>query len=56
MRGENNSEDIGPVRDPLLRNLDLSTIADERARECIARLLNLVETLAAEGHQLRAEN
>src|SRR5450759_4991848 len=56
MRGENNSEDIGPVRDPLLRNLDLSTIADERARECIARLLNLVEMLVAEGHQLRAEN
>ena len=56
MRGENNSEDIGPVEDPLLRNLDLSTIADERARECIARLLNLVETLVAEGHQLRAEN
>jgi len=56
MREENNSEDIGPVGDPLLRNLDLSTIADERARECIARLLNLVETLAAEGHQLRAEN
>ena len=44
------------MRDPLLENLDLSTIADERARECVARLLNLVEALVAEGHQLRAEN
>jgi len=56
MREENSSEGTGSVRDPLLKNLDLSTIADERARECIARLLNLVETLLAEGHQLRAEN
>ena len=53
MREENSS---GPARDPFLENLDLSTIADERARECVARLLNLVETLVAEGHQLRAEN
>src|SRR6266567_8105551 len=56
MRGENRSEGSGPVLDPLLRNLDLSTIADEGARECITRLLNLVETLVAEGHRLRAEN
>jgi hypothetical protein len=56
MQGENRSEGSGPVRDPLLENLDLSTIADERARECVARLLNLVETLVAEGHRLRAEN
>jgi len=56
MRGENRSDGGGPVRDPLLENLDLSTIADERARECVARLLNLVETLVEEGHQLRAEN
>jgi hypothetical protein len=56
MQGENSSEGSGPVGDPLLVNLDLSTIADERARECVARLLNLVETLVAEGHQLRAEN
>jgi hypothetical protein len=56
MRGENCSEGGGPLRDPLLENLDLSTIADERARECVARLLNLVEILVAEGHQLRAEN
>src|SRR6266700_6357175 len=56
MRGENRSEGSGPVPDPFLENLDLSTIVDERLRECIVRLLNLVETLAAEGHQLRAEN
>jgi hypothetical protein len=56
MRGENSSEGSGPVQDPLLQGLDLSSIADERARECVARLLNLVETLVAETHQLRAEN
>src|SRR5664279_6417402 len=56
MQGEKRSEGSGPVRDPLIENLDLSTIADERARECVARLLNLVEKLVAEGHQLRAEN
>jgi len=56
MPGKNSSEGSGPVRDPFFENLDLSTIADERARECVARLLNLVETLVAEGHQLRAEN
>jgi len=56
MRGENSSAGSGPVRNPFLENLDLSTIADERARECIARLLNLVETLVAEAQQLRAES
>src|ERR1035437_6024682 len=56
MRGENSSEGSGPVQDPLLQGLDLSSIADERARECVARLLNLVETLLAEMHRLRAEN
>jgi hypothetical protein len=56
MQGKNSSEGSGPLRDPFFENLDLSTIADERARECVARLLNLVETLVAEGHQLRAEN
>ncbi len=56
MRGENSSEGGGSVRDPFLDNLDLSTIADERARECVARLLNLVETLVSEGHRLRADN
>ena len=45
MQGEKRSEGSGPVRDPLIENLDLSTIADERARECVARLLNLVEKL-----------
>src|ERR1035437_10363735 len=45
MRGENSSEGSGPVQDPLLQGLDLSSIADERARESVARLLNLVERL-----------
>ena len=32
MREENSSEGIGPVRDPLLEKLDLTTIADERSK------------------------
>jgi len=56
MRGEKSSEGSDPLQGDFLQDLDLSTIADERARECIARLLNLVETLVAEAQQLRAEN
>ena len=37
-------------------DLDLSRIPDAGARECIVRLLNLVEELAAENRELRAEN
>ena len=37
-------------------DLDLSRIQDASARECIVRLLNLVEDLAAEARTLRAEN
>lgn len=44
------------MADPLLQNLDLSSIQDERARECIRRLLSLVETLLEEVRGLRAEN
>lgn len=40
----------------LLAGLDLERIADAEARECIRRLLNLVEELAAEVRDLRAEN
>src|ERR1019366_5810760 len=56
MRGEKSDKGSDPLQGGFLQSLDLSTIADERARECIARLLNLVETLVAETHQLRAEN
>src|SRR5208337_1054328 len=56
MRGENSNEGSDPLQSDFLQSLDLSSIADERARECVARLLNLVETLAAEARQLRAEN
>ena len=37
-------------------DLDLSRIQDAGARECLVRLLNLVEDLAAEARTLRAEN
>jgi len=39
-----------------LASVDLVSIHDERARECIHLLLNLVESLAAQGRKLQAEN
>ena len=39
----------------LLEDLDLSAIQDERARQCIILLLNLVEDLKRENAELRAE-
>lgn len=39
----------------LLDDLDLSAIQDERARQCIILLLNLVEELKRENAELRAE-
>ena len=39
-----------------LDELDLSAIQDERARQCIVLLLNLVEELKRENAELRAEN
>jgi len=38
---------ISPV-DQILRNVDLAGIQDERARECIRLLLNLIESLTAD--------
>ncbi len=40
----------------MLEDLDISRINDPYARECIERLLNLVETLAVEVRALREEN
>ncbi len=37
-------------------DLDLSQIQDAAARECVVRLLNLVEEVAADNRALRAEN
>ena len=40
----------------MLGDLDLSSIQDERIRQCIVMLLNLVEDLTQETHTLREEN
>jgi len=40
----------------VLEDLDLSRIGDPYARECIVRLLNLVEKLAIEVRTLQEEN
>src|SRR5258708_24126366 len=42
--------------DQILRNVDLAGIQDERARECIGLLLNLIESLTADLRKAQAEN
>jgi hypothetical protein len=46
---------VTPSSDPILPNLDLASIQDESARECVRQLLNLVETLMADLREARAE-
>ncbi len=46
---------ISPV-DQILGNVDLAGIQDERARECIHLLLNLIESLTADLRKAQAEN
>ena len=41
--------------DQILRNVDLAGIQDERARECIRLLLNLIESLTADLRKAQAE-
>src|ERR1019366_259203 len=42
--------------DQILRNIDVADIQDERARECIRLLLNLIESLTADLRKAQAEN
>ena len=46
---------VMPSSDLILPNLDLTSIQDERARECVRQLLNLVETLMADLREAWAE-
>jgi len=39
------NQSIESAVDQILKNVDLASIQDERARECIRLLLNLVESL-----------
>ena len=41
--------------DQILKNVDLTSIQDERARQCIHLLLNLVESLTADLRKAQAE-
>jgi len=50
------SEAGGPTVEQVLQGIDLASIPDERARECIRFLLNLVETLTGELRKAQAEN
>ncbi len=42
--------------DQILQKVDLAGIQDERARECIRLLLNLIESLTADLRKAHAEN
>ena len=44
------------VVDQILQKVDLASIQDERARECIRALLNLIESLTADLRKAQAEN
>ncbi len=50
------SEARGSAIEQILQNVDVASIQDERARECIRLLLNLVETLTVELRKAQAEN
>ena len=50
------SEAGGSAIEQILQNFDVASIQDERARECIRLLLNLVETLTVELRKAQAEN
>src|ERR1700675_1230631 len=49
------NQPIESAVDQILKNVDLASIQDERARECIRLLLNLVESLNTELRQAQAE-
>lgn len=49
------SQPIESAVEQILKNVDLAGIQDERARECIRLLLNLVESLNTELHKAQAE-
>ncbi len=46
----------GSAIEQILLKIDVASIQDERARECIRLLLNLVETLTVELRKAQAEN
>ena len=51
-----NSEAVPSQIELILQKVDLASIQDERARECVRLLLNLVETLSVELRKVEAEN
>jgi hypothetical protein len=50
------SQSVGSAIEQILQKVDLASIQDERARECIRLLLNLIESLTAELRKAQAEN
>jgi len=50
------SQSVGSAVEQILQKVDLASIQDERARECIRLLLNLIESLSAELRKAQAEN
>ena len=52
----NSSEAFGSAIEQILRQVDITSIQDERARECIRSLLNLMETVTTELRKALEEN
>src|SRR5690242_10979417 len=50
------SDSVRDREEPMLDDLDLSSITDDRTRDLIVRLLNLIETQAADLRAAQAEN
>ena len=50
------SQSENSVVNQILQNVDLASIQDERVRECIRLLLNLIESLTADLRKSQAEN
>ena len=55
MNWRSGSQPVESSVDQIVRNVDLGSIQDERARECIRLLLNLIESLSADLRKAQTE-
>ena len=53
---QNQPEQTESFAETILKNIDLSSLPDDRSRECIRQLLNLVESLTGDLRKAQAEN
>ena len=53
---QNQPEQTESFAETILKDIDLSSLPDERSRECVRQLLNLVEALTGDLRKAQAEN